>query len=530
MKTHGGRFFVAGLLFFATVRVGTSCFAQTPPRNETRTSGSSSKTNELPFDRLELFSFFAAGPVPSYASYIIQLRRTNFTPDATFISSFSSPAVRSILQSIKQRTAGAADSNRDQAYELARKAYGSQHNRAYASAWESYRQALNLAPNSATLHLAYAAALLLSQNFADADEQIQTSIKLWPENCEAHAMLALSMVLQRRSHSAEIESKEALRIFPQHSSAKFTLAQSLTNEHKYPEALPAIRSAITALPSMTALTKFFGIALLETGKTAGGIEQLMAYLRMAPDDAEGHYYLGVALRVNGNNADAHAQFAEAVHLQPKNPQYQAAANPDEFSAADSTAALNPEETSFLANEYSNRFFGFIYPLPKGWKVLSPLSARTLIENIGARMATSDPTSQDMKRVEAKLVHPLLYARSVESEETAFSTELVIISAIDARFADTATAVSYADAASLRILETGMPGETRSAPEKVSIGGRSFWKARFVIRTERGPRYETEFVAETRGYLLRFTFGAPDLGSLSEIEKSMDSVQFQSSQN
>jgi hypothetical protein len=44
-------------------------------------------------------------------------------------------------------------------------------------------------------------------------------------------------------------------------------------------------------------------------------------VRIAPDDAEGHYYLGVALRLKGSSSDAHAEFLEALRLQPNNPQY-----------------------------------------------------------------------------------------------------------------------------------------------------------------------------------------------------------------
>jgi hypothetical protein len=41
-----------------------------------------------PFDKLELFGFFAAGPLNTYADQVIRARGTDFTPDATFIDSF----------------------------------------------------------------------------------------------------------------------------------------------------------------------------------------------------------------------------------------------------------------------------------------------------------------------------------------------------------------------------------------------------------------------------------------------------------
>jgi hypothetical protein len=219
-----------------------------------------------------------------------------------------------------------------------------------------------------------------------------------------------------------------------------------------------------------------------------------------------------------------------VRLKPKDPQYQAAANPDTELPEEPTNGPKPEDSSTTANEYSNRFFGFIYPIPSKWNVLNPLSAHAALENLRAHLTTNDPTEEDLKKVEAKLVHTLLYATSDRSGKPLDSVKSVIITAVDARFEEHATASSYADAVALRILKTGLPGETRGAPVQVSIGGRAFWKAEFVVKPATHVRYGTEFVTSTKGYFLTFTFGAPDLGTLGEIEKSLDSIQFQTREN
>jgi tetratricopeptide (TPR) repeat protein len=245
--------FLASILSVLSVENGFARRPWTPPD---AVAQSTIQGDEPAFDKLELFAFFAGGPINSYSAYVIQQRGTNFTPDANFISSFPIPEKQNILRNVKPRFAHAPSPNRDQAYELVRKAYDAQRNHRFVSASESYQQALQLAPNSATLHLAYASNMLLLHNYASADEQMRQSIVLWPENAEAHSMLALSMTLQRRNAEAELESREALRIYPQHLTAKFTLAHSLTNERKYKEALPVIREAMAALPSMTALRKF----------------------------------------------------------------------------------------------------------------------------------------------------------------------------------------------------------------------------------------------------------------------------------
>jgi Flp pilus assembly protein TadD len=483
------------------------------------------KTNEPPFDKLELFAFFAAGPINSYSAYVIQQRGTNFTPDGDFISYFPIPEKQNILRNVKPRVAHMPSLDRDQAYELLRKAYDAQRNHQFASASERYQQALQLAANSATLHLAYASNLLLSHNYSAANEQMRQSIKLWPENAEAHAMLALSMTLQRRNAEAELESKEALRIYPQHQSAKFTLAHSLINQHKYKEALPVVREAMAAMPSMTVLGKFLGIALVETGDTAAGIEQLSSYVKLAPADAEGHYYLGVALRLKGRSAEAQTQFLEATRLQPNNPQFEVAAHPETtVSGPNPSSGPKPEDGTVSGNTYSNRFFGFTYQFPTGWAVLSAEAARAISEIGGNIISTGDPTEQDLKKAARAEGHQLLYVMESRAANQPISGRTVMVSAIEMQPAPI-TAESYVKAFGQRFSQIGGALEVKGSPEERAIGGRSFWKQDILVHTASGTAHGAQFVTTEKGYVLMFSLSAPDPKTLEDLEKTLESVHF-----
>ncbi len=157
-----------------------------------------------------------------------------------------------------------------------------------------------------------------------------------------------------------------MRIFPDHRSAKYTLALCLINEKKYKEAIPAVQDAILVLPQTPALRKFLGIALFETGDVSEGISQLRLAVKDAPDDAEGHYYLGAALRSDGRLAEAHAQFAEeALRLQPENPVFEAAAHSGAATpgTTDAHSGPKPEDGSMSELVYTTRFFGFTYEFP-----------------------------------------------------------------------------------------------------------------------------------------------------------------------
>jgi tetratricopeptide (TPR) repeat protein len=194
----------------------------------------------------------------------------------------------------------------------------------------------------------------------------------------------------------------------------FTLGVSLVHEQKYKEAVPLLQDAIIALPQIATIRKLLGISLFETGEIERGTSELTSYVKNSPEDAEGHYYLGVALRLRSHLEEAHSQFAEASRLQPNNPQYEAAAHPEATGSAKGAASdSESEDGSVSENVYTNKFFGFRYEFPKGWVSLSSGAARGMLEMGGAFLSTGDPTEQDVKKAATRNGHPLLYA--VEGE-------------------------------------------------------------------------------------------------------------------
>gem|GEM_PF-2526182 len=328
-----------------------------------------------------------------------------------------------------------------------------------------------------------------------------------------------------------MESREALRIFPGHHSAMFTLGLSLTHEQKYKDAIPFLRAAIPFMYNLPALEKYLGICLVETGETADGIEQLNLYLRSAPEDADGHYYLGVGLRQKGNSEGAHAQFAEALRLQPNNSQYEAAAHPDSNrSTGDIVSGLKFEDGNVSENVYANRFFAFTYEFPKGWVSLSSDAARAVMEIGGVILSTGDPTEVDVKRAAERKGHSLLYVMENRVGSQPISMRSVMVNALDLGTVPGLTPESFLKSVSQRVKQAGVPMELNGTPEQITIGGRSFWKGNFVLQTTTGTRYGSQFVTIDKGYLLMFVLGSPDLPGLRDIEKSLASVRFLNSLN
>lgn len=89
---------VTGLLYYCLAPPSQLAARQKPSRPpQSSENPSALKDKKAPFDKLELFGRFAAGPIAPYASRVIQERGCNFTPDAAFINAFSTPAFQAIL-------------------------------------------------------------------------------------------------------------------------------------------------------------------------------------------------------------------------------------------------------------------------------------------------------------------------------------------------------------------------------------------------------------------------------------------------
>jgi Flp pilus assembly protein TadD len=294
--------------------------AQEPAPHSGLTTPQAAHTDQQPpFDKLELFALFAAGPIAPYASQVIQKRGCTFAPDATFIAAFPTPAFQEILKNIKPRVAKRSSLDRDAAYELLPRALDATHHRQFAVSDENYQKALKLAPDSATLHLAYASNFLLIPDGVKAESEARRSLELWPDNAEAHGVLSLALMVQSKFAEAAAEARETLRIFPEHSSAKVQLAISLAKNHQCDEAIPALRNAVLAMRGMSSLHKFLGICLLQKKQTDYPIAELDLYVHAEPNDPEGHYFLGTALRAAGQQTKADSEFQQSGSLEPPKP-------------------------------------------------------------------------------------------------------------------------------------------------------------------------------------------------------------------
>ena len=394
-------------------------FAQSLPSAPLPAPQKPSLAVQPPFDRLELLAFLAAPWDSRYELQQVRERGLDFTPDSSFLEALAHLhlSVDSIetIKSIKPKPAAQRSPDREQAYRLVLSAVPNLTTGQHVDAADKYEQALLLAPDSATLHLAFARHLMLMQRNHDAELHARRSLELWPDDAEAHVTLSAALVAELREGEAVSEAREALRIYPKHKAALVMLSLALTRDGQYEEAIPILREAISRTPEVPTLHAALGNCLTHTGELAEAAQELTAYLSRNSDDGEAHYYLGVVLRAQGHHDEAMLQFREAVRLAPDNPLAAAAATDDAIGSDPKPGpGPDPGDGSVSGNAYTNHFFGFTIDFPQGWIVLDQEQARATMSLGAAIIQTGDPISPDVIAASRKQTIPLLFcdARSI----------------------------------------------------------------------------------------------------------------------
>ena len=538
MRRCSARFLTGAIfLWCLSMCICSTCFAQTPSKSPARpTPQPAPPIQQPPFDRLELLAFIAGHFSEPYAVQQIRERGTDFTPSAAFVSAVRDLGTGSQLvdtvSNLKRRVTATPSPQRDAAYAVLLRVLDDLRKGRFASAGAGYEQALQLAPDSATLHLAYAVDLLLVKDYARAEFESRRSLQLWPDDAEAQSMLATALGGQGRDAEAVPEAREALRIFPKHKAALIQLGFSLTRSRQFTGAIPILREAISRTPEMPLLHKHLGTCLFHTGDIDGAISELELFLKVSPEDAEGHYELGAALREKSRAGEAQAQFREAARIEPNNPLYDVVANPGAAARPSTDASVpRPDDGSTSGNLYTNKFFGFSFAFPKGWTAVKADSARAIANLGGTLLANGDPMLQDVTQASDRINYPLLVVMEGMANKQALSMRMIQIIASDVRSQPgLKSSEDFLRFSAAMYKQLGLPMEIVGTPQELPLGGRKFWKADLTIRMTNGVQHAAQIAMIEKGYVLQFLLMSPDAAGLEEIMKSMRSLRFLETSN
>ena len=498
-------------------------------------AATSGVSQTAPFDRLELLAFVAGGSYSQNTAQVICQRGINFAPDTAFLTTLryygAAPTFVDSLSKITAKAIVRPAADRVSAYGLLDVALTDKSHGHLQEADNDFTRAIKLAPDSATLRLAYARHLLADHNYPESEVQSRRSLELWPEDAEAHVSLAIALSLQNRDREAVPEAREALRLAPGEKAALAELGIALARTGQYKEAIPVLRDVRNMAPQLPVIYKLLAGSLVHAGGDFDeAIQDLNLFLKTKPDDAEAHYLLGVALRGIYQPDAALVQFREAARLEPNNSVYTVNVTSQdsegktyEISKSD---AEQPDDGFLSENVYTNRFFGFSYQFPKGWNVLKAEQGKAMIRLGFSFFANGDPTMKDVAEAAADTWHQLLFVSKQNTKDISISTNLIQIEAVSTQFVpQLKTGAEYLQANRTFLERSGKVSSVADPPERFEVAGRTFWKTRLDFPVNNVVAHEIEVAVIEKDYCIFFVFASPDASTLDEIAETMHTLRF-----
>jgi tetratricopeptide (TPR) repeat protein len=145
---------------------------------------------------------------------------------------------------------------------------------------------------------------------------------IWRIDAETRAGLRLKRVRAAIDHgeweAAILEAEELLDEEPRHPEALFLLGEALLETADFELARAAYEQRVRLDGGDTPALLGLAIASFQTCDLPRAIENAREVARRTPDNAEAHYYLGLALeRLPGRAAEALTSLSAASHLDPE---------------------------------------------------------------------------------------------------------------------------------------------------------------------------------------------------------------------
>jgi len=162
----------------------------------------------------------------------------------------------------------------------------------YSEAVTSYRNALNLQPNTPDLLFNLGIALNKLNRFDEAKTAYRQAIQLNPNFFEAYGNLGT--VLQRQGKLSEAIScyQQGLKINPQDARGYFNLGTALRDEGLLSDANESYKKAITLFPNFTDAYNSLGKTLRDQGNMDDAVKSYQAALTLNPDHPDANYNMG----------------------------------------------------------------------------------------------------------------------------------------------------------------------------------------------------------------------------------------------
>jgi tetratricopeptide (TPR) repeat protein len=179
----------------------------------------------------------------------------------------------------------------------------------------TYQLALSMRPEYGEAQYNLANALNESGRPREAAEHFRIALKTMRGSADVHNNLGIALVGEGRTTEAIAEFQAAVALDPDSPVSHRNLADALAAAKQYERAIDEFRRA-ARLDSSGAAAYDLGSLFLELDRTEEAIVAFRASLKQAPQSAEAHNNLGIALGIQGRLDDAIGHFEEALRIKP----------------------------------------------------------------------------------------------------------------------------------------------------------------------------------------------------------------------
>jgi protein O-GlcNAc transferase len=185
----------------------------------------------------------------------------------------------------------------------------------WADATKAFTAALQLSPDSATVHLHLGIALQAGQQPGALDELTKAS-QLAPENAEIALQLGQALANAGQDALAIPVLRHALELDPALTAAAYQLGLALQRSNKLAEAIPLLQKVLAADPDNGEVLTNLGMALCQAQQAKDAVPILQRAVARMPSDATAHQNLAAAYIQLSQFDDAISQLRIAVKISP----------------------------------------------------------------------------------------------------------------------------------------------------------------------------------------------------------------------
>ena len=206
--------------------------------------------------------------------------------------------------------------------------------------------AISYQPSGRT-HNALGAWFAARKQFPCAIASFETATRLDPALWEAHFNLALALIATGSAPSAEQQLRAALPMAPDSARIPFHLGQALMMQRRYTAAVPYLKQAVLAVPTITAGLAL-GEALSGSGQSAEALKTFQELVALYPESAQAYFNLGNLYAKQEQYSDAAEAYTRTLKLDPAN-------DAARLAGAKALVALSLHEAALpLTAEYLSR--------------------------------------------------------------------------------------------------------------------------------------------------------------------------------